>query len=100
MPKSENGCPACGSTAYYRYGRTSNGKPRRICLLCNRQYVVDGPRREVLPRPACPKCGQPMHRYRQEPGAIRYRCRNYPQCRTYVKLGLEAVDAGSPRSSS
>ena len=82
-------CPACGSTASYRYGRTSNGKRRRICLLCDRQYVVDGHPRAAEPRPACPKCGQPMHRYRRQADCIRYRCRDYPACRTYLKIEIE-----------
>lgn len=82
-------CPACGSTASYRYGRTSNGKRRRICLICNRQYVVDAPPQAAVPRPQCPECGHPMHRYRRQPGVLRYRCRNYPECKTYVKIEVE-----------
>ncbi|WP_319523411.1 topoisomerase DNA-binding C4 zinc finger domain-containing protein [uncultured Desulfosarcina sp.] len=86
MEKQALTCPACGSSATYRYGRTINGKKRRICMLCNRQYVVDGPRRNDTLRPNCPVCNQPMHRYMQKKGFIRYRCSNYPRCRTYLRV--------------
>ncbi|MDJ0781509.1 MAG: topoisomerase DNA-binding C4 zinc finger domain-containing protein [Desulfosarcinaceae bacterium] len=91
MVQTDEGCPACGSTATYRYGRASNGKRRRLCLLCNRQYIVDRRPMDLTPRPACPKCGQPMHRYRQQGGIVRYRCRNYPACRTYVKVARKTA---------
>jgi len=91
MGEEEQCCPACGSTAYYRYGRTGNGKRRRICLVCNRQYVVNGRRRDPTPRPRCPKCGAPMHRYREQAGVVRYRCSKYPECRTYAKVVRTAV---------
>ncbi|BBO88674.1 topoisomerase DNA-binding C4 zinc finger domain-containing protein [Desulfosarcina ovata] len=82
-------CPACGADAYYRYGKTANGKARRICLLCQRQYTIDGARRERPDRPVCPLCGEPMHVYRRQAGFTRYRCRNYPACRSYVKVADE-----------
>ncbi|WP_419658640.1 putative IS-element [Desulfosarcina variabilis str. Montpellier] len=81
-------CPRCGSTAFYRYGRAKNGKQRHICLICNRQYVVKRRQSEMATRPVCPICNEPMHVYRRETNAVRYRCRNYPACRKFVKITL------------
>jgi hypothetical protein len=83
-------CPGCGSSAYYRYGRAKNGKQRRLCLICNRQYVIE--RTVVIHpsiRPQCPVCGEPMHIYMRQARATRYRCRNYPECKQYVKVENE-----------
>jgi hypothetical protein len=37
-----------------------------------------------------------MHRYRQQPGVLRYRCRNYPACRTYVKVEVKIKETEDP----
>ncbi|MCU0589682.1 MAG: hypothetical protein MUF52_16225 [Syntrophobacteraceae bacterium] len=78
-------CPACHSEAFYRYGRTRQGKQRFLCLLCGRQFTVDRKRIEVHDRPACPACGSPMHAYKREHDGIRFRCSEYPLCRTFLK---------------
>lgn len=89
-----SGCPACGSTAFYRYGRAVNGKKRRICLICSRQYVVDRASGGPAARPSCPVCGLPMHRYMRGAQTIRYRCSNYPACKNYLKVNRdEATEA-------
>ena len=79
-------CPNCGSDAYYRYGRTKNNKRRRLCLVCDRQYVVENSWKEDPKRPNCPVCREPMHVYRRQETLTRYRCRNYPKCREFVKV--------------
>ena len=89
MTGSEVKCPKCGSEAIYRYGKTHNGKPRLICVLCRRQFSVGARKCEVQDRPSCPKCGRPMHLYKREKGSIRFRCSAYPQCRTYKKIVVE-----------
>jgi DNA-directed RNA polymerase subunit RPC12/RpoP len=81
-------CPACGSDALYRYGRASGGKRRFLCLMCNRQFVIGSNRNELTNRPNCPKCGKKMHCYMREEGLIRFRCSDYPKCRTYIKLKI------------
>jgi formate dehydrogenase maturation protein FdhE len=86
MNAQATSCPACGSTAYYRYGTTKNGKKRRLCLVCNRQYIVEGFRRDRPDRPTCPACNQKMHVYMRQVNFTRYRCRRYPQCRTFMKI--------------
>ena len=85
-------CPACGSEASYRYGKAWNGKARRICLMCNRQFVAGVDRPHGTPRPECPVCRQPMHVYRRQGSVVRYRCRNYPDCRNYVKVETALPD--------
>ena len=79
-------CPACGADASYRYGCTRSGTARRICLVCNRQYTLQRARHERPDRPRCPVCDEPMHVYRRQAAVTRYRCRNYPACRQYVKV--------------
>jgi transposase-like protein len=86
MTENRDRCPECGSDAYYRYGKTVNGKDRRLCLVCSRQYVVEISRQEERNRPKCPKCGKPMHVYRREADCTRYRCSNYPRCKHYAKV--------------
>jgi transposase-like protein len=78
-------CPKCGSDATYRYGSTPNGKRRFLCLVCGRQFVWPSAKAETAERPSCPKCGAPMHVYMRHAPVIRYRCRHYPKCRTFVK---------------
>jgi transposase-like protein len=79
-------CPDCGSDALYRYGRTHSGKQRYRCILCGRQFVEEGFRVRVDNRPDCPKCQSPMHLYMRGKGVTRFRCADYPSCRTFVKV--------------
>ena len=79
-------CPACGADAINRYGSTRNGKRRFLCLVCGRQFVWPAARAEAAERPNCPRCGAPMHVYMRRTSVTRYRCRNYPKCRTFVKV--------------
>ena len=79
-------CPKCQSDALNRYGKTANGKKRYLCLVCGRQFITNPARKIPQERPTCPKCGKPMHCYKREPDLIRFRCSDYPNCRTYVKL--------------
>ncbi len=96
LQEHSSGCPACGSTAFYRYGRAVNGKKRRICLICGRQYVVGSASGAPADKPSCPACGQPMHRYMQDAQVIRYRCSNYPACKNYRKVKRDET-AGAKR---
>jgi ssDNA-binding Zn-finger/Zn-ribbon topoisomerase 1 len=86
MEKHVTKCPNCGSDAYYRYGKTKNKKLRRLCLVCDRQYVVEKSLKEESARPNCPVCLEPMHVYQRQETLTRYRCRNYPACRKFVKV--------------
>ncbi|MBN1103820.1 MAG: topoisomerase DNA-binding C4 zinc finger domain-containing protein [Deltaproteobacteria bacterium] len=79
-------CPQCGSEALYRYGKIRSGKNRFLCLSCNRQFVLNPSRKHDVPGPVCPKCGRKMHVYSRKVNAIRYRCANYPECRTFIKI--------------
>jgi transposase-like protein len=79
-------CPRCGSDAWYRYGHTAAGRQRYFCLCCNRQFCQIGFRRTIKNRPACPHCERPMHVYKREAQIIRFRCANYPLCRTFQKI--------------
>ena len=97
LQEHSSGCPACGSTAFYRYGRAVNGKKRRICLICSRQYVVGSASGAPADRPSCPVCGQPMHRYMRGAQVIRYRCSNYPSCRNYLKI-TPGEASGNPKT--
>jgi transposase-like protein len=78
-------CPVCDSEALYRYGKTKIGKQRFLCLICHRQFTFGNRRTEVKVRPTCPLCGEPMHLYKKESNALRYRCSRYPKCRTFTK---------------
>jgi len=82
-------CPRCQSEAVNKYGRTSGGKQRYICLVCGRQFVGDSPRQEIEDRPLCPICGSAMHSYGAGNGFRRYRCSKYPECRGYIKAQTE-----------
>ncbi|WP_419658700.1 transposase-like zinc-binding domain-containing protein [Desulfosarcina variabilis] len=88
MLNNRTRCPECGSDAFYRYGKTQNGKERRICLVCNSQYVVNHSWDEIPDRPNCPVCDKPMHVYQRRSDFIRYRCSNYPKCRQYLKVAI------------
>jgi transposase-like protein len=80
-------CPNCGSEVSYRYGKTHSGRSRFLCLVCNKQFSLG--RKFVMnseERPLCPVCGKRMHVYSREEAAIRFRCMDYPTCRTFVKV--------------
>jgi transposase-like protein len=79
-------CPRCDSDALYKFGKTKNGKQRYKCQLCNRQFVLGKTRLEVKNRPDCPSCGKPMHVYMRSDYFIRFRCSDYPNCKTFHKL--------------
>lgn len=82
-------CPECGSEAFNRYGKTSSGKKRFICLVCGRQFVVDSYRYKVKNRPKCPRCGKKMYCYNRKPDTIRFRCSAYPDCKTYLNVPVK-----------
>jgi DNA-directed RNA polymerase subunit RPC12/RpoP len=79
-------CPHCHSDAFYRYGKTANGEPRFRCLICGRQFTINSKPDLLSNRPTCPKCGKPMHIYAYGVDYVRFRCSNYPNCMTYVKM--------------
>jgi len=84
-------CPRCQADAIYRYGKTATGKKRYLCQVCRRQFSLKRSDRLGVPeRPACPACGKPMHVYMRHGGAIRFRCSEYPSCRTFLKMEREA----------
>lgn len=78
-------CPQCHSEAVNKYGSISGGKQRYICLVCARQFVANPQKKHFINKPRCPKCGKPMHSYMQGPDYIRFRCSDYPRCRTFFK---------------
>ncbi len=47
-------CPECSADAYYRYGKTHQGKQKDLCLICGRQFTPGRKREEARERPACP----------------------------------------------
>lgn len=89
-------CPSCRSDAVYRYGTIGTGKQRYICLLCERQFVPDAKNIQFIDKPNCPKCGKTMHSYMKGVEYMRFRCSDYPKCKTYLKVqdvAFEIVDA-------
>jgi transposase-like protein len=82
-------CPKCNSTALYKYGKTSAGNKRYLCLVCNRQFTKDSFRKEIKGRPSCPACGKKMHVYMRGNRFIRFRCSGYPGCKTFIKISME-----------
>ncbi|MEW5744574.1 MAG: IS1 family transposase [Nitrospirota bacterium] len=87
-------CPECDLDALYRYGRTGQGKQRFLCLLCGRQFTQDAARHEVKCKPECPRCGKRMHLYKREGKVFRFRCSDYPLCKTFKKTTMEGEDDG------
>jgi transposase-like protein len=84
-------CPRCRSDAIYRYGRTVNGRKRYLCQVCHRQFSLKrSGQLEASERPACPLCGKPMHVYMRQRKWTRFRCADYPDCRTFLKQKTEA----------
>jgi transposase-like protein len=79
-------CPRCQSDAIYRYGKTASGRKRFLCQVCHRQFSLKrSGHPDVSERPTCPRCGKPMHVYQRTSEGIRFRCADYPDCRTYLK---------------
>jgi len=87
--ESHVACPGCGSQALNKYGRIKTGKQRYLCLVCGRQFVLPSAKEAVPFRPDCPNCGKPMVVYARGPGFIRFRCAEYPECKTYRKIDLK-----------
>jgi len=84
-------CPRCRSDAIYRYGKTASGRKRYLCQVCHRQFSLKrSGQLEASERPACPTCGKPMHVYMRTGGFIRFRCADYPDCRTFFKQEMES----------
>jgi transposase-like protein len=93
-------CPRCRSDAIYRYGKTATGKKRFLCQVCRRQFSLK--RLDPLgaqERPACPACGRPMHVYMRHGVTLRFRCSDYPNCRTFLKWEREASLSHAQRLS-
>jgi transposase-like protein len=94
-------CPRCLAEAIYRYGKSANGKKRYLCQVCGRQFVIGPPARlDVNERPACPACGKPMHVYMRNRELIRFRCADYPHCRTFLKRPAAATRPGDAFSAA
>ncbi len=81
-------CPDCHSDAYYKYGKTQNGERRYQCLICGRQFTLNSTA-TIKDRPLCPKCGNKMHVYMRSADKTRFRCSEYPDCKTYETISLE-----------
>lgn len=90
MLKTALKCPRCACEALYRYGKTRHGKQRFLCLMCGRQFGDDSGE-EIKARPFCPVCGKKMHIYRKGLMEVRFRCSDYPSCRTFLKLEADKL---------
>lgn len=78
-------CPACGSKAVYRDGKAHTGKQRYLCLMCGLQFTSSH-HTQIQTRPLCSTCGNRMHLYKEEETILRFRCSQYPTCKTYAKV--------------
>jgi DNA-directed RNA polymerase subunit RPC12/RpoP len=78
-------CPSCDSDVLYKYGQIAGGKKRFICLVCDRQFVVNSKNIHFKNKPRCPKCNKPTHAYMKNSHLVRFRCSDYPKCKTYLK---------------
>ena len=88
-------CPRCRSDAIYRFGKSASGRKRYLCQVCHRQFVMQRlDRVDARERPACPACGKSMHVYMRAGETIRFRCADYPHCRTFLKGGTKAHPGG------
>lgn len=85
-------CPICDSEAIYKYGKTKTGKQRYQCLMCGRQFSYDAKKQEIKGKPICPVCGNTMHLYKIEEDVIRFRCSDYPVCKTFRKFKIKEED--------
>jgi transposase-like protein len=81
-------CPVCGSEAVYKYGHVRTGKQRLRCVMCGRQFILGFTRHELKNRPACPQCGLKMHLYMHDKKVLRFRCSDYPECKSYRTIPL------------
>lgn len=82
-------CPLCSAEAVYKYGRTKTGKQRFQCLICGRQFSDSAKKQEIQGKPICPECGKQMHLYKIEADVIRFRCSDYPKCKTFKKFKIK-----------
>jgi NADPH:quinone reductase-like Zn-dependent oxidoreductase len=57
-----------------------------------RPVIIHPTRRNLKNSPSCPKCGDVMHCYMREAEYVRFRCSNYPECKSYFKIGKENID--------
>ncbi len=87
-------CPRCNSEAIYKYGRVKTGKQRFFCLICGRQFVDGAKKQEIQGKPLCPICGRTMNLYKIEGEIVRFRCSDYPACRTFRKFVIREVKEG------
>jgi predicted RNA-binding Zn-ribbon protein involved in translation (DUF1610 family) len=78
-------CPKCASEAVYRDGKARTGKQRYLCIMCGTQFTASC-RTRVKNRPVCTACGGIMHLYKHENTSVRFRCSQYPLCKTYKKI--------------
>ena len=78
-------CPRCGAESINKSGKTSYGKQRYKCLVCDRQFVAGARKVHQNGRPSCPICGKHMHVYMTNTAFNRFRCSDYPRCRGFVK---------------
>lgn len=79
-------CPRCASEAIYRYGKNAAGHKRYLCQVCRRQFTQAARIwLSAAERPTCPACGKPMHVYMRTAALTRFRCSDYPNCRTFLK---------------
>jgi transposase-like protein len=82
-------CPSCAADATYRYGRIKTGKQRYICLMCGKQFILGANKPHTKNKPVCPECKKPMNIYKLEGNIIRFRCSDYPGCKTFKKFTLK-----------
>jgi transposase-like protein len=43
-------CPRCGSEQTVKHGRIHNGKAKRLCKACRRQFVPDATKKVISPQ--------------------------------------------------
>jgi len=89
-------CPTCGSNAVYRDGKAHTGKQRYLCLMCGLQFTSSH-QTQIHKRPLCSTCGNHMHLYKEEKMYQRFRCSQYPVCKTYAKVPRQCA---APTASS
>lgn len=68
------------------------GKQRFQCLMCGRQFSQGAKKQEIQGKPICPECGNTMHLYKIDGEVIRFRCSDYPVCRTFRKFRIKEED--------
>ncbi len=91
LDSGELKCPRCDCEAIYKYGKTKTGKQRFLCIVCGRQFTLEARKRHTEERPSCPVCGKKMHLYMTKGATVRYRCSEYPSCKTFYKVKKEEV---------